>query len=328
MSLPDPKLLSRQKLRDSHALRCALAGMCGPLVVRLRGGRALCDNAGMSGLFPDYLRIPADRLSEGHTVSLRVVPDMQALAHAMARDMADLIQTASQAGRRPTLIIPVGPVDQFPLLAELINRERLSLRETVLINMDEYLDERDRWLPAEHPLSFRGFMDRSFYNLLDPQLAPPAGARVFPDPANPDAIGELIAERGGVDACFGGIGINGHMAFNEPPEPGDQISPQQFAALPTRVLSLSRETRTINANTVGGSLDVIPHRCITVGMREILGARTLRFYCNRPWQSGVIRRVLFGPVDASCPASFLRQHPDAALTITEQVAAPPDICLR
>lgn len=282
----------------------------------------------MSGLFPDYLTIPADRLSAGHTVSVRVLPDMEGLAHAMARDMAEVIRSASQAGRRPTLIIPVGPVDQFPLLAELINRERLSLRETVFINMDEYLDDGDRWLPAEHPLSFRGFMDRKFYDLLDPQLAPPANGRVFPDPAAPAAVGTLIAERGGVDACFGGIGINGHMAFNEPPEPGEEISPQQFAELPTRVLSLSRETRTINANTVGGSLDVIPHRCITVGMREILASRALRFYCNRPWQSAVIRRVLFGPVEASCPASFLRHHPDATLTITEQVAAPPDIRLR
>lgn len=297
-------------------------------VALIASAPAVCDNPNMSGLFPDYLSVPADRLAEGHSVSMRVVPDMEALAHMMARDMAEVIRTATQAGRQPTLIIPVGPVGQFPLLAELVNREQLSLRETVLINMDEYLDDQDRWLPAEHPLSFRGFMDRSFYDLLDPQLAPPAGGRIFPDPANPDAIGELIAARDGVDACFGGIGINGHMAFNEPPEPGERVSPQQFADLPTRVLSLSRETRTINANTVGGSLDVIPHRCITVGMREILGSQALRFYCNRPWQSGVIRRVLFGPIDATCPASFLRQHPDAALTITEQVAAPPDIRLR
>jgi glucosamine-6-phosphate deaminase len=282
----------------------------------------------MSALFPDYLSIPADRLATGHSVSLHVVPDSKALAHTMARDIADVIRAAHQAGRKPTLIIPVGPVDQFPLLAELINRERLSLRETLLINMDEYLDDNDRWLPPDHPLSFRGFMDRRFYDLLDPQLAPPPGARVFPDPSAPEALGRLIAERGGVDACFGGIGINGHMAFNEPPEPGEQIPPQQFADLPTRVLALSRETRTINANTVGGSLDVIPRRCVTVGMREILNSRALRFYCNRPWQSGVIRRVLFGPIDASCPASFLRQHPDAALTITQEVATPPDIRLR
>ncbi len=138
----------------------------------------------------------------------------------------------------------------------------------------------------------------------------------------------MIDERGGVDACFGGIGINGHIAFNEPPEPGAELTNGEFAALPTRVLPLSRETRTINAHTVGGSLDVIPHQCITVGMREILASRRLRFYCNRPWQSGVVRRVLHGPISADCPASLLRTHADACLTITSQVAGRPEIRLR
>jgi glucosamine-6-phosphate deaminase len=282
----------------------------------------------MDALFPDYLSIPADRLGEGHAVRLRVVEDAQQLAETMAADMLQVLRQVAEQGHRATLIVPVGPVDQFPTLAERINAERISLRDAVLINMDEYLTDDDRWLPADHPLSFRGFMSRRFYNLLDPALAPPDRQQVFPDPQDPTKIGRLIADRGGVDACFGGIGINGHMAFNEPPEPGESISDDEFAQLPTRVLSLSRETRTINANTVGGSLDVIPRRCVTLGMREILGSRQVRFYCNRPWQSGVVRRVLHGPVSAACPASFLRRHPDAALTVTQQVAAPPDIRLR
>src|SRR5205823_13154096 len=123
----------------------------------------------------------------------------------------------------------------------------------VFINMDEYLTDDDQWLPADHPLSFRGFMDRHFYDLLDPALAPPPEQRVFPDPADPAAIGRLIAARGGVDACFGGVGINGHVAFNEPPEPGETCSLEDFAARPTRVLSLARETRTIHAAPVRGA---------------------------------------------------------------------------
>jgi len=288
----------------------------------------VCDNDSMAEFFPDYLAIPADQLARGEGVELRVVADAQVLAQQMASDMAGVIRAAAASDRGATIIVPVGPVDQFPVLAELINRERLDLRDTVLINMDEYLTNDNEWLPVDHPLSFRGFMDRKFYDLLDPDVAPPPGNRVFPDPRDPEAIGRLIADRGGVDACFGGIGINGHVAFNEPPEPGEKMATSDFADLPTRVLSLSRETRTINANTVGGSLDVVPWRCVTVGMREILGAESLRFYCNRPWQRGVIRRVLHGPIDASCPASLLRTHPDARLTITQQVATPPDICLR
>jgi glucosamine-6-phosphate deaminase len=171
-------------------------------------------------------------------------------------------------------------------------------------------------------------MDRLFYNLLDPHLAPRQENRVFPDPANPGAIQNLIDSRGGVDACFGGIGINGHIAFNEPPEPGVAITDQEFAGLPTRTLALTRETRTINSVTVGGEITIIPQTVVTIGMKEILAARRLRLYCNRVWQSAVVRRVLHGPVTPACPASFIRTHPDAQLTVADYVAAPPQIALR
>jgi glucosamine-6-phosphate deaminase len=278
----------------------------------------------MTTLLPDYLSIAAADLGKGQPVPVRIVGDLAAIAADMARAMADTIR----ASRAATLIVPVGPVDQFPVLARLVNEERLSLRETVLINMDEYLDDDDRWLPLAHPLSFRGFMSRKFYDLLDPELAPPPEQRIFPDPADPAALGRLIAARGGVDVCFGGIGINGHLAFNEPPEPGESCSVERFAALPTRVLSLARETRTINAVTVGGELSVIPRRCVTVGMREILAARRLRFYCNRPWQAGVVRRALYGPLSPACPASYLRTHADAVLTLADHVVARPEVGLR
>src|SRR5207248_9129436 len=146
----------------------------------------------------------------------------------------------------------LGPVDQYPILVRLLNEQKLSCRKTVFINMDEYLTDDDQWLAANHPLSFRGYMERVFYNQLDPLLVPPPEHRVFPDPRHPDAVQKLIDSRGGVDACFGGIGINGHIAFNEPPEPEEEMSTDEFAALATRNISLSRETRTINSVTVGG----------------------------------------------------------------------------
>jgi len=278
----------------------------------------------MPNILPDYLKVSAADLAQGHTVRITVVPDMAAIAEHMARSIANLVREKPDA----TLILPVGPVDQFPVLAELCNAERLSLADVVIINMDEYLTADGEWVPIDHPLSFRGFMNRKFYDLLDPELAPPQENRIFPDPRELEAVPRIIAERGGVDACYGGIGINGHLAFNEPPEPGESVSAEEFADRPTRVLELSRETRTINANTVGGSLDVVPRRCVTVGMREILGAKRLRFYCNRPWQSAVARKVLFGPVSAECPASLMRTHSDAELVISEIVAAPPVVALR
>jgi glucosamine-6-phosphate deaminase len=277
---------------------------------------------------PDYLKVTAADLGRGTPVKVRILSDMASVGQDMAEALLREILDAQAAGRGATLIVPVGPVDQFPILAQMINQQRIDCRDVVIINMDEYLTDDDRYVPADHPLSFRGFMDRLFYNRLDPALAPPPEHRVFPDPQDPERIAGLIAGCGGVDACFGGIGINGHIAFNEPPEPGVTVTVEEFAALPTRVLSLTRETRTINSVTVGGELAVIPRRAVTVGMQECLGARRLRLYCNRPWQSAVARRVLHGPITAACPASLMRLHPDAVLSVAEYVAQPPNIMLR
>lgn len=277
---------------------------------------------------PEYLGISRDELGKGSPVKLRISGDMAAIAEAMAEAMLNTIAQAKADDRAATFIVPVGPVDQYPVLAEKINVQRIDCRDVMLINMDEYLTDDGQWVDADHPLSFRGYMDRKFYDLVDPALAPRPEHRVFPDPRQPGRIAELIEQRGGVDVCQGGIGINGHIAFNEPPEPGEEIDNDTFAALPTRVLPLTRETRTINSVTVGGEIAIIPHLAVTVGMKEILSARKLQFYCNRPWQSSVVRRVLHGPLTAAAPASFLRTHSDATLTVADYVAEPPTIKLR
>ena len=279
-------------------------------------------------MLPEYLSIPAADLGRGTNVNVTIRGDMAGIAQSVAEDMLEEIRRAKAEGREATLIVPVGPVDQYPILARMVNEEKLSLREVMLINMDEYLTDDDQWIPVDHPLSFRGYMDRLFYDLLDPSLVPLPENRVFPHPQRCDEIQERIDARGGVDCTFGGIGINGHMAFNEPPEPGETMDNDAFARLPTRVLSLSRETRTINSVTVGGEISIVPWRCVTVGMKEILGSRRLRFYCNRPWQSAVVRRVLHGPITSHCPASFIRTHSDAHLQIAAYVAEPPAIQLR
>ena len=279
-------------------------------------------------MFPPYLTIPAQDLGKGTPVQVRILGDMSSLGRDLAEALKLEILAAHREKRGATFIIPVGPVDQYPLLARMLNEERISCRDVVFIGMDEYLDDRDVWLPPDHPLSFRGYLNRMFYDQLDPVVAPPPENRVFPDPQDISLVPKLVAARGGVDACYGGIGITGHIAFNEPPPSDAPMSVEAFAALPTRVLTLTCETRTINSVTVGGEISIIPRRAVTVGMKEILGARRLRLYCNRPWQSSVARRVLHGPITASCPASLMRLHPDATLTVADYVATPPNIKLR
>jgi glucosamine-6-phosphate deaminase len=196
--------------------------------------------------------------------------------------------------------------------------------------MDEYLTpDGTSWISASDPLSFRRHMDECFYTLLDPSLAPPENQRLFPDPRDIGAIPNAVQRCGGVDVCFGGIGITGHVAFNDPPEPGESITLEAFRERPTRVVRLSRETLVINAvNASRGNLDRIPKLAVTVGMKEILESRRVRIYMNREWQCAIVRKILHGPVTAEVPASFLQHHRDVHFTIAEHVTLLPEPELR
>src|SRR5262249_13790093 len=124
----------------------------------------------IASMTPDYLEVPAGRLGEGLPVQVRVRGDMASIAQDLAECMLAEIVQGEASGRGATLIIPVGPVDHFPILARLLNERSISCRNTMFINMDEYLTDDDQWIPLDHSLSFRSYMERSFYSLLSPSL--------------------------------------------------------------------------------------------------------------------------------------------------------------
>ena len=188
--------------------------------------------------------------------------------------------------------------------------------------MDEYLTDGKAWIAKDHSLSFRGFMDRTVYGKIDPALVMPEGQRLFPDPEDPENMWRTIQALGGVDICFGGVGINGHVAFNEAQ---DELTPDRFRALPTRVLEISRETRTANAiGGLNGAVDDMPRWCVTIGMREICSARKIRLGCFRDWHRAVVRHAAYGDVSAHFPVTLLQEHPDTLLRMTEFVANLPE----
>ena len=131
----------------------------------------------------------------------------------------------------------------------------------------------------------------------------------------------MIEALGGVDLCLGGLGINGHVAFNEAAEEGEGITPDEFAALNTRVLPITRETRTINAyGYQRGDLSGMPTWCITIGMKQILWSRKIYIALNRPWQAGPFRHALFDEESGQLPASLLRRNADLTYCMTESIA--------
>ena len=229
----------------------------------------------------------------------------------MALTMLEEIIAHNEKNEKTVMIVPVGPTAQYPILAQMVNRLNVSLTNVHFFNMDEYMVSPTETVGKDDPLSFYGRMKREFYDLVRPELVMPESQRQFPEPGKEAEYDRMIAELGGVDMCFGGLGINGHVAFNEPPEADAPMTADEFAALGTRVLSISRETKTINAYGYNrGDLQGMPEWCITVGMKQILGAKKVYIALNRPWQNGPVKHALLDEQTAHIPASLLRRCPD------------------
>ncbi len=271
----------------------------------------------------DVTAIPPEELGKGSSITVEVLPNEFDIANDFARVMARKLRENNAQGRPTCFILPVGPVRQYRRLARLCNLEGIGCRDLVTVNMDEYLTDELKAVPVDHPMSFRGFMEREFFDLLDDDKTVRPENRVFPDPEDLGGVARKIEEVGGVDIAFGGIGITGHIAFNERPEPGEDVDPEEFARSTTRVMAVARETVVVNCMFLGGNLESVPRRCVTIGLKEILGAREVHFYLDWPWQAAIVRRTVHGPVTPHVPASYLQRHPRCTITIIEAAAAVP-----
>lgn len=254
-------------------------------------------------------------------VRCRVVPGEWDVYFDMALTMYEEIVKNNAQGKPTVFIVPVGPTEQYPILAKLINSQRVSLKNVHFFNMDEYLITPTQRIDDGDKMSFHGRMQREFYDRVDPELVMPESQRHFPEPGQEAEYDRMIAELGGPDICFGGLGINGHVAFNEAAEADDPITADEFAALGTRVLRITRETRAINAfGYQRGDLAGMPEWCITVGMKPILSSRRVYIALNRPWQNGPLKHVLLGEECPQWPSSLLRRVGNVELCMTEAIA--------
>ncbi|HKM07183.1 MAG TPA: glucosamine-6-phosphate isomerase [Sphaerochaeta sp.] len=258
-----------------------------------------------------YFHKESSDLTTGNKVNVKLLGDSGEVFYEIAKEMVETIKENNTAGKRTVFIIPVGPVGQYPIFNRLVAEDEVSLSSCYFINMDEYLDDEKQYLPLDHKLSFRGFMEDCVYSQIPEHLSVPVAQRIFPDPNDPTKVQNLIDTLGGVDIAFGGIGINGHLAFNEPQE---SLSVEKFSKLETRALEISSETRVANAiGNLNGAIDAMPRFAVTLGMRQILGARKIRLGVFRAWHQAVLRQTLFGEISTHFPATLLQSHPDALI---------------
>ena len=253
-------------------------------------------------------------------VKLRLLSSESDVYLDMALTMLEQVIACRRENRPCVMIVPVGPTGQYPVLAQLVNRLRVDLHHVHFFNMDEYLISPERAIAPDHPMSFHRRMETEFYSLVDPELVMPPCQRHFPEPGREAEYDALLDGLGGAQLCLGGLGINGHIAFNEPPEPGEDMSAEAFAQLSTRVLPISRETRTINAHGYQrGDIRGMPEYCITIGMKQILASRSVYIALNRDWQHGIARHVLHDAPTAAIPATLLQGHGDVCFCAPQSI---------
>ncbi|HJN12927.1 MAG TPA: hypothetical protein QF564_29895 [Pirellulaceae bacterium] len=256
---------------------------------------------------------------------LVVCSDIDALHQHFAESIAAEIKGNNSKNRQTKLILPVGPVGQYPILAEMINDQRISLKQCWFFMMDEHCDDNGITLSDDHPLSFRHTFNAMFSNCVKRNLMIPAKQLVFPDHRNVQTLKNRIESVGGIDTTYGGIGIHGHIAYNEP-EPNVRESDP-------RLVYLNDFTRTINAirAEIGGNLEGHPRKGVTLGMRQLLGAKRIRLYCRNgislDWANTVLRLAVFGQPGDDYPVTYIRGHRNYVVVTDEDTARTPRFVL-
>jgi glucosamine-6-phosphate deaminase len=212
---------------------------------------------------------------------------------------------------------PIGPTEQLPLVARLVNELGLDLRHAHFWGMDEWY-ENGREVPATHPLSFERADRELCFDRIRPELRMPEENLHFPKADTGDYIASWKKARCAV--MQGGQGDTKHWAFNDPPRREGKYkdappSPEEFRGLATRIVDLHPVTLAQNARTSGGDLTMVPMQAITVGPQETWRAEKVSI-----WQAGVHDNPLGQRLtalmiakriaDSSVPMSLLADHPN------------------
>lgn len=192
------------------------------------------------------------------------------------------------------------PIGTYEQLIEWYEKGDVDFSKVTSVNLDEY------WgISPENPQSYRYFMNQHFFshvNINPLNTNVPNGLANNPE-EECIRYEKLIADLGGIDLQLLGIGHNGHIGFNEP-----DVSFEKT----THVVELDETTRQANARFFQ-SLEEVPDKAITMGIRSIMQSKKILLIANGPDKQDIIQKALFGPVTPELPASILQFHPDVTV---------------
>lgn len=275
----------------------------------------------------EWCKIPCGQL-ESHPerkIPFRLCGDSTEMGNIMARELVDEIQAHNAGGEKTRAIIPCGPSCWYEPFTALVNAEGVSLASFEVFHMDECLDWEGKELPRNHPYSFRGFMERHFYEPVDANLTVPEENRHWVMPDNIGEIRDQIASAP-IDITYGGWGQDGHIAYNQARrDPFSQLTAEEVRNSTVRVQNNNIDTIIALAQrTFGSAYQFVPPMSVTLGVKECLAGKKVRLFSDTgSWKQTALRVALFGPVSPEYPMTLLQEHPDALLTATVETATHP-----
>ncbi|MBR5656536.1 MAG: glucosamine-6-phosphate deaminase [Prevotella sp.] len=203
--------------------------------------------------------------------------------------------------------LPTGssPEGMYACLVKANKEGRVSFKNVLTFNMDEYVG-----LPEDHPESYHSFMARNLFDHID---CPKENIHILNGNA-PDLEAEcahyeeMIAEAGGVDLFLGGIGPDGHIAFNEP---------YSSLASRTRVKTLTTDTIIANSRFFEGDVNKVPKLALTVGVGTVMDAREVMILVNGHHKARALKAAVEGSVCQEWTISALQMHPHGIIVCDE-----------
>lgn len=210
------------------------------------------------------------------------------------------INEMKPTAERPFILgLPTGstPLGTYRELINLYNDKKVSFRNVVTFNMDEYVG-----LPEEHPESYHSFMWNNFFKHIDikrENVNILNGNAASPE-EECERYEQKIKSYGGIDLFMGGIGPDGHIAFNEP---GSSLSSR------TRIKFLTTDTIIANSRFFDNDIDKVPKTALTVGVGTIMDAKEVLILVNGHNKARALYQAVEGSVNHMWTVSVLQMHP-------------------
>lgn len=228
-----------------------------------------------------------------------------------AHHIVEAIKAKAAKTDKPFVLgLPTGstPLDVYAELVRMYEAGEVSFKNVVTFNMDEYVG-----LPESHPESYHSFMHKNFFDKVDV----PAGNIHILNGNAPDLAKECenyekaIVEAGGIDLFLGGVGEDGHLAFNEP-----------FSSLNsrTRVMTLTQDTLEVNSRFFDNDVNKVPKQAMSVGVATVCGAKEVLVLAFGGKKAKAVKDAIEGPVSHYVTLSALQLHENGVVVLDEPAA--------